>query len=185
MPLLASVSGIRGVFGDGLDPAVLVRYASAFAGWVRQRAEGTPLVVVGRDGRDTGDVCARIVTATLQSCGCDVVDGGLATTPTVAMGVLKHEADGAIILSASHNPAPWNALKLLSGTSEFLSPDEGAEVLDLAEAGPESFTVPHDRVGAYRQDDLLPYHIDEILETGTKTILLHKEDNQTGDYAII
>lgn len=164
MPLLASVSGIRGVFGDGLDPAVLVRYSSAFAGWVRQRAEGTPLVVVGRDGRDTGDVCARIVTATLQSCGCDVVDGGLATTPTVAMGVLKHEADGAIILSASHNPAPWNALKLLSGTSEFLSPDEGAEVLDLAEAGPESFTVPHDRVGTYRQDDLLPYHIEKILD---------------------
>ena len=163
MPLLASVSGIRGVFGDGLDPAVLVRYASAFGGWLQQHTEAAPLVIVGRDGRDTGDVCARIVTATLQACGCDVIDGGLATTPSVAMGVLKHDADGAVILSASHNPAQWNALKLLAGTSEFLSPDQGAEVLTLADQGPEAFTVSHDRVGSYSQDDLLPYHIEKIL----------------------
>ena len=165
MPLLASVAGIRGVFGDGLDPAVLVRYSSAFAGWVRQQraADGRPTVVVGRDGRDTGDICARIVTATLQACGVDVVDGGLATTPTVAMGVLKHDADGAVILSASHNPAQWNALKLLASTSEFLSPDQGAEVLALSEQGAAAFTVAHDETGRYTQDDLLPYHIDKIL----------------------
>ncbi|MEM1056708.1 MAG: phosphoglucosamine mutase [Bacteroidota bacterium] len=162
MPLLASVSGIRGVFGDGLDPAVLVRYASAFGGWLRQSPE-RPRVVVGRDGRDTGDICARIVTATLQATGCDVIDGGLATTPSVAMGVLKHEADGAVILSASHNPAPWNALKLLASTSEFLSPEQGAEVLALAEQGAEAFTVPHHQIGSYEQDDLLPYHIEQIL----------------------
>ncbi len=167
MPLIASVSGIRGVFGDGLDPAALVRYASAFGAWLRDRADAgrTPLVVVGRDGRVTGDVCARLVTATLQSAGCDVVDGGLATTPTVAMGVLKHEADGAIILSASHNPAEWNALKLLDGRGEFLGPDEGAEVLALADGDPR--TVGYQDLGSYRTDDLLPYHIEKILDLPT------------------
>ena len=164
MPLIASVSGIRGVFGDGLDPAVLVRYTSAFGAWLRQQAGGTPLVVVGRDGRVTGDVCARLVTATLQATGCDVVDGGQATTPSVAMGVLKHAASGAVILSASHNPAEWNALKLLDGNGEFLGPDEGAAVLDLAEAGVETHTVGYDDLGSYRTDDLLPYHVQKILD---------------------
>ena len=167
MPLLATVSGIRGVFGDGLDPAVLVRYAAAFGAWLSRQTEARPRVVVGRDGRVTGDVCARIVTATLQAAGCDVVDGGLATTPTVAMGVLKHRADGAVILSASHNPAQWNALKLLDRRGEFLGPDEGAEVLALAD-GPDSpgvagQTVGFEALGTYTTDDLLPYHIEQIL----------------------
>ena len=160
MPLIASVSGIRGVFGDGLDPAALVRYAGAFGAWLRRSAE-RPVVVVGRDGRVTGDVCARIVTATLQASGCDVVDAGLATTPSVAMGVLKHDADGAVILSASHNPAEWNALKLLDGNGEFLGPDEGAAVLELAET---DHTVGYESLGDYRTDDLLPYHVQKILD---------------------
>ncbi len=163
MPLLATVSGIRGVFGDGLDPAVLVRYAAAFGAWLSRQTEARPRVVVGRDGRVTGDVCARIVTATLQAAGCDVIDGGLATTPTVAMGVLKHRADGAVILSASHNPAQWNALKLLDRRGEFLGPDEGAEVLALAEEGVASQTAGYDALGTYGTDDLLPYHIEHIL----------------------
>ena len=163
MPLIASVSGIRGVFGDGLDPAVLVRYAAAFGAWLRQQTERAPLVVVGRDGRVTGDVCARLVTATLQSAGCDVIDGGLATTPSVAMGVLKHDADGAVILSASHNPAEWNALKLLDGRGEFLGPDEGAAVLALADDGVAVHTVGYEALGSYRTDDLLAYHVEQIL----------------------
>lgn len=168
MPLLATVAGIRGVFGDGLDPGALVRYAAAFGSWLARQTERRPLVVVGRDGRVTGDVCARIVTATLQSVGCDVVDGGLATTPTVAMGVLKHRADGAIVLSASHNPAQWNALKLLDRRGEFLGPDEGAEVLALAEGGASGETVAgqtvgYDGLGTYATDDLLPYHVEKIL----------------------
>ena len=162
MPLIASVSGIRGVFGDGLDPSALVRYASAFGAWLRQQTDRAPLVVVGRDGRVTGDVCARIVTATLQSVGCDVVDAGLATTPSVAMGVLKHDADGAVILSASHNPADWNALKLLDGRGEFLGPDEGAAVLALADG--DGQTVGYERLGSYQTDDLLAYHVEKILE---------------------
>ena len=167
MPLLATVAGIRGVFGDGLDPAVLVRYASAFGAWLGRQTERRPVVVVGRDGRVTGDVCARIVTATLQAAGCDVVDGGLATTPTVAMGVLKHGADGAVILSASHNPAQWNALKLLDRQGQFLGPEEGAEVLALADAGGggvASQTVGYEGLGRYATDDLLPYHVRKIVE---------------------
>ncbi|PAP77372.1 phosphoglucosamine mutase [Rubrivirga marina] len=164
MPLIASVSGIRGVFGDGLDPAALVRYASAFGAWLRRQTEARPLVVVGRDGRVTGDVCARLVTATLQAAGCDVVDAGLATTPSVAMGVLKHEADGAVILSASHNPAEWNALKLLDRNGEFLGPDEGAEVLALADEDVSAHTVGYEDLGDYETDDLLPYHVQKILE---------------------
>lgn len=162
MPLIASVSGIRGVFGDGLDPAALVRYASGFGAWLRRQADDRPRVVVGRDGRVTGDVCARLVTATLQATGCDVVDAGLATTPSVAMGVLKHDADGAVILSASHNPAEWNALKLLDANGEFLGPDEGAAVLALAEE--EGHTVGYEALGDYDTDDLLPYHVQKILE---------------------
>ncbi|GAB5535781.1 MAG: phosphoglucosamine mutase [Rubricoccaceae bacterium] len=164
MPLLATVSGIRGVFGDGLDPSVLTRYSSAFGAWLRQQTEARPRVVVGRDGRITGDVCARLVTATLQASGCDVIDVGLATTPSVAMGVLKHEADGAIILSASHNPAQWNALKLLNRKSEFLSPEEGAEVLELAEQSVADHTVGIEDLGSYATDDVLDYHVQAILD---------------------
>ena len=120
--------------------------------------------MVGRDGRVTGDVCARLVTATLQSAGCDVIDVGLATTPSVAMGVLKHDADGAIILSASHNPAQWNALKLLDGNGEFLGPDEGAEVLAMADRDVQDHTVGYEDLGSYRTDDVLPYHVDKILD---------------------
>ncbi len=166
MPLIASISGIRGVFGDGLTPAALVRYASAYGAWQRDRVGHKPAVVVGRDGRVTGPLCARLVTAALQATGCDVVDAGLATTPTVEMAVLKAEADGGIILSASHNPAEWNALKLLDERGEFLSAAAGQDVLDRAaelERGAADYTVPFDQIGSYREEDFLEYHIDEIV----------------------
>ncbi len=162
MPLIVSISGIRGVFGDGLSPDTLVSYASAYGAWARDRAKRQPVVVVGRDARMTGEVCARLVTATLQAVGCHVIDAGLATTPTVAMGVLKAEADGGIILSASHNPAEWNALKLLDEHGEFLSATEGQKVIDRASSG-EDFTVAYDRLGSYREADFLPHHIEEVL----------------------
>ena len=165
MPLIASISGIRGVFGDGLDPAVLVRYTAAFGAWCRQTSGlGRPLVVVGRDGRTTGEVCARIVTATLQSAGCDVVDAGMATTPTTAMAVLESGAAGAVILSASHNPAEWNALKLLNAKSEFLSPEEAEVVLAMAETEAAAYTVGHEAIGSYRRQDFLDVHIRRILD---------------------
>jgi phosphomannomutase len=164
--LIASISGIRGIFGDGLDPAVLVKYASAYGTWiVRRTKEGgrRPVVVVGRDGRVTGELCARIVASTLQSTGCDVVDAGLATTPTVEMAVLIEQAAGGIILSASHNPAEWNALKLLNERGEFLLPEQGQEVIRIAEAG-EARYVSYDRTGSYVQRDFLNVHIERILD---------------------
>lgn len=165
MPLIASVSGIRGVFGDGLDAATLIRFASAYAAWVRgnQSGEESPTIVVGRDGRVTGEVCAQLVVGALRAAGCSVIDGGLATTPSVAMGVTDHKAAGGIILSASHNPAEWNALKLLSDRGEFLDADQGQAVLDLAEQSVDGHTVAYDQIGAYRTVDLLAPHVAHIV----------------------
>ena len=164
--LIVSISGIRGIFGAGLDAAVLVHYAAAFGTWCRHRALQAgrhPMIVVGRDARVTGPLCAQIVTATLQSTGCDVIDAGLATTPTVEMAVLLEEAAGGIVLSASHNPAAWNALKLLNEKGEFLSSDEGTEVIRMADHG-EAVTVAYEQIGTYRQHDYLDAHIDRILD---------------------
>lgn len=165
MPLLASVSGIRGVFGDGLDAATLIRYASAYATWVRGNHSGdrSPTIVVGRDGRVTGEVCAQLVIGALRAAGCSVIDGGLATTPSVAIGVTDQGASGGIILSASHNPAEWNALKLLSDRGEFLDAREGRVVLDLAERDDRGTTVSFDEIGSYRQVDLLTPHVAHIV----------------------
>src|SRR5690554_4245532 len=158
MTLIASISGIRGIFGDGLDPEVLVRYSAAYGRWCVSRTDAArrPVVVVGRDGRTTGSLCARIVTATLQATGCDVIDAGLATTPTVEMAVLLEAAAGGIVLSASHNPPEWNALKLLNEKGEFLSAAEGADVLELAEE-PGMFRR-YDETGGYTQKDFLDAH---------------------------
>lgn len=161
--LMVSISGIRGIFGRGLDPDVLVRYASAFGAWIRERSDADrPVVVVGRDARVTGALCSRIVRGTLQAAGCTVIDAGLATTPTVEMAVLKTGADGGIVLSASHNPAEWNALKLLNGRGEFLSPEEGGEVMSRAESG-QPKTVEWDRVGDERSEDFLEHHVDTVV----------------------
>ncbi|MBT8399985.1 MAG: phosphoglucosamine mutase [Rhodothermia bacterium] len=160
--LIASISGIRGIFGSGLSPEILVKYASAFAQWCVESGGGGRTVVVGRDARVTGDICSRIVTGTLASAGLDVVDAGLATTPTVEMAVIKEEAVGGIVFSASHNPAEWNALKLLNRKGEFLSPEEGARVLDLAEAGTDP-TVGYQSVGGIVRRDFLDHHIEAIL----------------------
>ncbi len=164
MPLITSISGIRGVFGDGLDPEVLARYAAAFGAWLREGGDGRPTVVVGRDGRTTGDVCSRIVTATLQAAGCDVIDTGLATTPTVAVGVLEAGARGGVVLSASHNPAQWNALKLLDHNGEFLDAAAMERMYALAAEGVAAHTVGYERAGTYRQEDFLEAHIGRILD---------------------
>lgn len=163
--LIASISGIRGVFGNGLDPSVLVKFTAAFGMWCRARASKIgrdPVVLIGRDGRVTGPLCARIVSSTLQSAGCDVIDASLATTPTVEMAVLAEHAIGGIILSASHNPPEWNALKLLNEKGEFLSSEEGEEVIALTLEDPQY--VGYDAIGSYRQKDFLDYHIERILD---------------------
>jgi phosphomannomutase len=165
VPLIASISGIRGVFGDGLDPEVLVRYAAAFGAWARAASGAErPAVVVGRDGRTTGALCAQLVAATLQAAGCDVIDAGPATTPTVAVGVLEAGAAGGVVLSASHNPAEWNALKLLDHRGEFLDAAAMERVYALAAEGVAAHTVAHDRTGTRTEADFLPAHVRRILD---------------------
>ncbi len=156
---MISVSGIRGIFGTDLTPQNLSKFTAAYGTWLKG---GT--VVLGRDTRTTGKICEDIVAATLASVGCDVIKVGIAPTPTVAMGVLRHKAAGGIIISASHNPAEWNALKLLNGKSEFLDADQGKEVIRISET--EQFEYqPHDKVGIIRDEgDLLDYHIEQILK---------------------
>ena len=174
MSLMISVSGIRGIFGSHLNPKNLVNFTAAYGTWL---AGGT--VVVGRDSRVTGQICEDIVCATLQSVGCDVIKAGIAPTPTVAMGVLKHNAQGGIILTASHNPEEWNALKMLNEKSEFLDPRQGEEVLKLARD--ESFSYKKfDEIGSISEDEeILDYHIQKILDLPYIDAEKIKEKNYT------
>ena len=167
--LVVSISGIRGIVGAGLDPEVIVRYASAYGDWIRRQST-SPTVVVGRDARVSGPVCADLVMRTLQSQGIDVIDAGLATTPTVEMAVLMEKATGGIVLSASHNPAEWNALKLLNSRGEFLPPDD-ANALISAAREPDRDWASWDGLGGVRTQDYLERHVEAVvgldgIETG-------------------
>ncbi|MDP4189202.1 MAG: phosphoglucosamine mutase, partial [Bacteroidota bacterium] len=138
MTLIKSISGIRGTIGgkagEGLSPIDIVKFTSAFASWTRQNAKKEKIkVVVGRDARISGEMVEKMVIGTLIGMGADVVHIGLATTPTTEIAVTGEKADGGLILTASHNPVQWNALKLLGSKGEFLSDKEGKEVLSLAE----------------------------------------------------
>ena len=140
MTLIRSISGIRGTIGknpgEGLTPPDIVKFTSAYAIWLKkQYKKGRYKVIVGRDARISGNMVNQIVCGTLTGMGIDVVDSGLASTPTVEMAVVFEKADGGIILTASHNPVEWNALKLLDNKGEFLSAREGEELLALAENG--------------------------------------------------
>lgn len=159
MALMISVSGIRGIFGTDLTPQNLSKFTAAYGTWLKG---GT--VVVGRDSRVTGKICEDIVAATLASVGCDVIKVGIVPTPTVAMGVLKHKAAGGIVISASHNPAEWNALKLLNEKSEFLDANQGNDVIEIAESGEFSYQ-PYDKIGTITEDsEILDDHIQKILD---------------------
>lgn len=159
MALMVSVSGIRGIFGSDLNPENLARYTAAYGSWIQG---GT--VVLGRDSRTTGELCENIVASTLLSVGCNVVKVGIVPTPTVAMGVLKYKASGGVIISASHNPAEWNALKLLNSTSEFMEAQQGSEMLEINKSGNFDYQQ-YDKVGVIFEDfDLLEHHINEILK---------------------
>ena len=144
MALIKSISGIRGTIGGnpgkGLTPIDLVKFTSAYAHFLRQRNKDNNKIVLGRDGRMSGEMVRNIVVPTLQNCGYDVVDLGLSTTPTVEMAVKMEAAAGGIILTASHNPKEWNALKLLNEEGEFLSAADGQWILDFAEKDEMSFT---------------------------------------------
>jgi len=172
MTLIKSISGIRGTIGgkpgDGLTPMDIVKFTAAYSVWAKQQAEakghtGRIKVVVGRDARISGPMVQQIVTGTLVGMGVDVVDIDLAATPTVEMAVVAEEAHGGLILTASHNPKQWNALKLLDGKGEFLDDKNGKLVLSIADNDGFSFAKV-DNLGGIARKDYTKYHIDKILE---------------------
>ena len=160
--LVVSISGIRGIFGSGLSPDIIVKYASAYGDWILRNNPSAPMVVVGRDARVTGQICTDLVVSTLQSQGIGIYSAGLATTPTVEMAVLKEKAQGGIVLSASHNPAEWNALKLLNQDGEFLSPSDAKWVIEHAETADRTW-CSYDKRGIVVERDYLDYHITKVL----------------------
>ncbi|MDR0844948.1 MAG: phosphoglucosamine mutase, partial [Tannerella sp.] len=170
MTLIKSISGIRGTIGgkpdEGLNPLILVKFTAAYATFIRTRATRATMnrIVVGRDARISGEMVKSIVTGTLTGMGFDVVDIGLATTPTTELAVVMEKACGGIILTASHNPKQWNALKLLNEQGEFLNAEEGNEVLALAES--EDFTFAGiDTLGKVIVDSRYKErHIESILQ---------------------
>jgi phosphomannomutase len=167
LPLIKSISGFRGTIGgrpgENLTPEDIVSSTAAFGQWIMNKT-GLKKVVVGRDGRISGSIASALVVNTLQSMGISVVDLGLSTTPTVEIAVPLENAGGGIILTASHNPKDWNALKLLNHKGEFISAADGAEVLELASSGSVEY-APVDKLGTYRQDDsYIQQHIDLILK---------------------
>lgn len=180
MTLIKSISGIRGTIGgqpgQGLTPLDIVKFTSAFGSWVL-RESGKNTMVVGRDARPSGPMVSEIVCSTLQGMGIDVVDLGLSTTPTVEMAVPLENAGGGIIITASHNPIEWNALKLLNEKGEFISHRDGQEVLNLAENGNYSY-APVKKLGSYDQDNgYLLKHIQQITELPLVDCQLIKDRN--------
>ncbi len=166
MSLVKSISGIRGTIGgrvgEGLNPVDIVRFTAAYATQRRSTAVSSNTIVVGRDARLSGQMLDLLVTGTLIGMGFDVVDIGLATTPTTELAVVAEHAAGGIILTASHNPMQWNALKLLNEHGEFLTDKEGKQVLGIAEE--EDFCFAQvEQLGKLTRKDYLQYHIDNVL----------------------
>ena len=168
MALIKSISGIRGTIGgkpgESLSPVDIVKFTAAFGTWIQLRKNKNGLrVIVGRDARKSGSMVNSLVITTLRSLGINVTDLGMATTPTVELAVTGTNSDGGIIITASHNPAEWNALKLLDEGGEFLSSQDGIKVLELAEAEDFNF-VSNDFTGSLDYDDTWgKKHIDQIL----------------------
>jgi len=175
MTLIKSISGIRGTIGgasgEALTPIDIVKFTYAYCTCLRQRRAtagprnkgGKFKVVVGRDARVSGEMVRSLVCGTIISCGMDVVDCGLASTPTTELAVKFANADGGIILTASHNPREWNALKLLNEQGEFLSAEQGAEILALADSEDFNFS-PVSELGKIETHDFTDEHIDSVLE---------------------
>ena len=166
MALIKSISGIRGTIGgkpgEGLTPLDVVKFTSAYGSWVINQTKN-PKVVIGRDARISGEMVSKLVAATLQGLGIDVIDLGLSTTPTVELAVPLEKAGGGIILTASHNPIQWNALKLLNDKGEFISDLEGKSILDSAEKENFSFAEVK-KLGKYTQiDDYIDRHVQHVL----------------------
>ncbi|MFW5644840.1 MAG: phosphoglucosamine mutase [Bacteroidota bacterium] len=167
MTLITSISGIRGTIGgkpgEGLTPVDIVNFTSAYAGFIKAKTRNEKLrIVVGRDARISGPVVESLVTGTLNSMGIDVVLLGPATTPTVEIAVTRENADGGIILTASHNPAQWNALKLLNHKGEFLSASDGEQLMKRVETGNFSYADVYE-LGGIEEKSYHQVHINEVL----------------------
>jgi len=168
MSLIKSISGFRGTIGgkpnDNLTPIDIVKFASAYGSWLINKAPGKKKVVVGRDGRISGEIVESLVEQSLLALGIDVIHLGLSTTPTVEMAVVFEQADGGIILTASHNPKQWNALKLLNDKGEFVSAKEGETILQLA-ANEDFNYAPIDQLGkVIPNNNSLEKHIEAIVK---------------------
>jgi phosphomannomutase len=166
LTLIKSISGIRGtiggIAGNGLTPIDIVKFTAAYGSWVIQNTN-IKKIILGRDARKSGDMVNNLVTGTLQGLGIEVIDLGLSTTPTVEIAVPMEKAGGGIILTASHNPKQWNALKLLNEKGEFISDANGKEVLEIAEKAEFEFAEVNDLGKVTYDDTYLQKHIDAIL----------------------
>ncbi|TNJ41541.1 phosphoglucosamine mutase [Tamlana fucoidanivorans] len=198
MTLIKSISGIRGTIGgavgENLTPIDAVKFASAYGVWLKQqRHKEQYKVVVGRDARLSGKMIQNLVMNTLVGLGIDVVDVGLSTTPTVEIAVPMEHADGGIILTASHNPKQWNALKLLNKDGEFLDADEGAKILEIAESDTMSFADVDNLGNITKNKAYIDLHIIEVLDLDLVNVKAIEEErfrvvvdgvNSTGGIAI-
>jgi phosphomannomutase len=168
MTLIKSISGIRGTIGgtqgENLTPVDMVKFASAYGYWLQKKKGSRRLkIVLGRDARISGEMADQIVTAAIRGLGIDVIQTGLVSTPTVEMAVKGNSADGGIILTASHNPADWNALKLLNESGEFVSARDGEEILQLSESGSIEFSDVYNLGRIYFDNEAGRRHIKSIL----------------------
>ncbi len=182
MALIKSISGIRGTIGgkpgENLTPLDIVKFTSAYAAWVSSKGENKK-IIIGRDGRMSGEMVSSLCANTLIACGFNVIDLGLTTTPTVEIAVKYEGAAGGIILTASHNPKEWNALKLLNSEGEFINSKEGQKVLDIAEKENFDFTNV-DRIGTYKKDTTyLQKHIDAVVNYELVDIAAIKKQKYT------
>lgn len=170
MTLIKSISGIRGTIGgkqgDNLTPTDIVKFASAYATWAKRRHSNSKeiTIVVGRDARISGKIVQDLVIATLKASGIDVLNLDLSTTPTVEMAVIHEKAHGGIIITASHNPKQWNALKLLNEFGEFISEADGAEVLRIASSDETEFVTVDELGKEFTDNNYIEKHIQKILD---------------------
>ena len=197
MTLIKSISGIRGtiggVVGDSLSPLDIVRFTASYAAFIRKQGNSSNTIIIGRDARISGEMVSNIVSGTLMGYGFDVLDVGLSTTPTIEVAVKLEQSAGGIIITASHNPKEWNALKLLNAKGEFLSQKDGDEILLLAENDDFIFTEVAD-LGKYSYDDSFNNkHIDAVLKLDLVNVNLVKTSgfkvvvdavNSTGGFMI-
>ncbi|MCO5258547.1 MAG: phosphoglucosamine mutase [Crocinitomicaceae bacterium] len=185
MALIKSISGIRGTIGgevgNGLTPVDAVRFAAAYGTWLKENNQGKLKVVIGRDARISGQMISDLVVSTLVGLGIDVVNIGLSTTPTVEVAVPLEKANGGIILTASHNPKQWNALKLLNAKGEFISADEGQRVLDIAENDAYIFAEVDDLGIVTMDDSYMQKHIDAVLNLP----LVDKKAIESANFSIV